>query len=306
MISDTDPIEIIRAFNRTYTQRMGLLARNYLGSGLTVTEMRVLYDLCEDGPAAVRDLATRLDVDEGYISRIVDGFVRNGWVTKNTPMDDARRRIAVATAKGRKALEPLQDGSRKDIRRRLGRSDPAAVAERLAGVLAVLEPVDALEVSLRDLGPGDAGWLTGRHGELYTRDEGYDATFEALVAEILADFIRNRDPDEDRAWIAEWRGRRLGSIFCVRSGEAGVAKLRLFLVEPEARGMGLGQRLLDECIAFARARGNRVLRLWTHESHAAACRIYARNGFRMVGSEARHSFGADVVDQTWELALGAD
>jgi DNA-binding MarR family transcriptional regulator/ribosomal protein S18 acetylase RimI-like enzyme len=297
-----DAIDRIRAFNRSYTARMGLLERDYLSSDMTVTQVRVLYELCEDGPASLRDLATRLDLDEGYLSRLVDRFVRRGWVRKETPPDDARRRVIVPLDAGRAAFEPLKERSRLEVARRLGGAEAEAVASAIAAVDRSLASVDPAEVTLRDLAIGDAGWLVQRHGELYARDEGFDATFEALVAEILAAYIRTRDSTE-RAWIAEHQGTRLGSIFCVRSGESGVAKLRLFLLEPRARGLGLGQRLLDECMAFARNKGNRTLRLWTHESHRAACALYARNGFELVRSEPKTSFGVPVVEQEWELGL---
>ena len=159
------------------------------------------------------------------------------------------------------------------------------------------------DITLRDIGIGDAGWLIQSHAELYARDEGFDATFEPLVAEILVDFLRTNDPTCERAFIAEKDGVRLGSIFCVKSGEDGVAKLRLFLVLPEARGTGLGQRLLDACVAFSRASGYRRMRLWTHESHKAACALYVRNGFQLVSSKPVRSFGVDLVEQSWEIAL---
>jgi GNAT superfamily N-acetyltransferase len=158
-------------------------------------------------------------------------------------------------------------------------------------------------VTLRDLEIGDAGWLIEQHGVLYARDEGFDASFEALVAEILAAFIRDHDPSAERAFVAVEGSRRLGSVFCVRSGEPGVAKLRLFLLVPEARGRGLGQRLLDACVAFARDAGYRTLRLWTHESHRAACALYAKNGFRLTDSRPVRSFGVDLVEQSWEIDL---
>lgn len=163
--------------------------------------------------------------------------------------------------------------------------------------------IDPDTIRLRDLRIGDAGWLIQQHGELYARDEGFDASFEALVAEILADFIRNRDPACERAWIAETDGQRLGSIFCVRSGDPGIAKLRLFLLIPAARGLGLGQRLLSECIDFARSTGNHTLRLWTHQSHRAACALYQRSGFVCTKSEPVTSFGVPLVEQTWERHL---
>lgn len=167
-------------------------------------------------------------------------------------------------------------------------------------------PSDVKHVTLRDIAIGDAGWLIQRHGELYAAAEGFDASFEVLVAEILADFLRNHDPDRERAFIAVTDGgTRLGSIFCVDGGEPGVAKLRLFLLEPEARGLGLGQRLLEACLGFARDVGYLKMRLWTHESHKAACTLYARNGFYCVATAPVHSFGVDLVEQTWEKVLEA-
>jgi len=159
------------------------------------------------------------------------------------------------------------------------------------------------EITLHDLQVGDAGWLIQRHAELYAAEEGFDASFEPLVAGILADYMRNRDPSCERAWIARCGGRRLGSIFCVRGGAPGVAKLRLFLIEPEARGQGLGHRLLDACLAYARNKGYRRMELWTHESHAAACALYAKHGFRLVRSEPVRNFGRDLVEQSWEIDL---
>jgi len=157
------------------------------------------------------------------------------------------------------------------------------------------------EVILRDIEVGDAGWLIQQHGELYAREEGFDATFEPLVAEILVDFIRHHDPATERAFIAARDGERLGSIFCVKSDDPAVAKLRLFLLVPEARGLGLGRRLLDACLGFTRKAGYRRMRLWTHESHSAACALYARNGFTLTRSVPVHSFGVDLVEQTWEI-----
>jgi GNAT superfamily N-acetyltransferase len=159
------------------------------------------------------------------------------------------------------------------------------------------------EVTLRDLEIGDAGWLVERHAVLYARDEGFDKTFEALVAEILAAYIRTRDPARERAFIAVAEGRRVGSVFCVRSDEPGVAKLRLFLIEPDWRGRGLGRRLLAACLGFAREAGYDRLRLWTHESHRAACALYARSGFRLLDSRPVRSFGQDLVEQSWEIGL---
>lgn len=163
--------------------------------------------------------------------------------------------------------------------------------------------IDPASVVLRDIAIGDAGWLIQQHAERYAVDEGFDASFEPLVAEILADFLRHHDPATERAFIATSGPTRLGSIFCVQSGTPGIAKLRLFYLSPEARGLGLGQRLLDACLGFARNAGYEAMRLWTHESHRAACALYSKNGFRCVASEPVHSFGVDLVEQTWEIDL---
>ncbi|MEM7720430.1 MAG: GNAT family N-acetyltransferase [Pseudomonadota bacterium] len=164
-------------------------------------------------------------------------------------------------------------------------------------------PVDPASITLRDLAIGDAGWLVQRHAELYAEAERFDASFEPLVADTLVDFLRNADPATERAFIAQAGGRRLGSIFCVQSGAPGIAKLRLFLLEPEARGLGLGQRLLDACLGFARDVGYRKMRLSTHESHKAACALYAKNEFRLISASKVHSFGIDLVEQSWEIDL---
>jgi GNAT superfamily N-acetyltransferase len=163
--------------------------------------------------------------------------------------------------------------------------------------------IDPSNVQLRDLEAGDIGWLIQRHAELYAEHEGFDESFEFLVAEILIAHARNHDPETERGWIATDGQRRLGSIFCVQSGEPGIAKLRLFLLEPGSRGLGLGQRLLGACISFAKSKGYLRIRLWTHESHRAACALYAKNGFACVASTPVRSFGQDLIEQIWELEL---
>lgn len=305
-----DEIEAIRAFNRFYLGALGLLGRGYLGSGLGIAEVRVLWELGHAPvPLAARDLARGLGLDEGYLSRVIAGFAARGWVLREADPADARRRMIRLTPAGRAALAPLEERSRAEMGQRLSRLSPAAAAE-LAGAAGRMrallgDPAILAEpVEIRDLAPGDAGWLIERHAVLYARDEGFDARFEALVAEILAGFIRNRDAERERAFIAWSGGRRLGSVFCVRqSGE--VAKLRLFLLEPEARGRGLGRHLLRLCLDWAAARGYRRMVLWTHESHEAACALYARAGFTLTESQATRSFGQEVVEQTWEIALPA-
>jgi len=299
-----DAIDRLRRFNRRYTAHMGLLTRDYLGTGQSVTEVRVLYELAEGAGRTARDLVETLGLDEGYLSRILTRFAERGWVERQKVPGDARRRGLRLTAAGRAALAPLDAKSRADTVERIAPRTPtvleraAEAADTLAGALgAVPDPV-----VLRDLEPGDAGWLIQQHGERYVRDEGFDASFEPLVAEILADFLKSHDPCVERGWIAARGPVRLGSIFCVRL-DAETAKLRLFYTVPEARGQGVGRQLLDACIGFARAAGYLRLTLWTHESHRAACRLYAGYGFRMTDSVPVRSFGQDLVEQTWVLDL---
>jgi DNA-binding MarR family transcriptional regulator/RimJ/RimL family protein N-acetyltransferase len=297
-----DPIDRLRAFNRFYTRRLGLLDRSYLGSGLTLTAVRGLYELAHPPGQTARGLATGLGLDEGYLSRLLKRFGQKGWLARRPDPADARARTLALTEAGLRAFQPLEARSRAEVGAMIaglpagGQEALAAAAEAMQAALDPGEPV------LRDLRPGDAGWLIGQHGALYASDEGYDVTFEALVAEILAAFLRGHDPARERGWIAEAGGRRLGSIFCVRLSDE-VAKLRLFLLVPEARGRGLGQRLLDTCTDFARAAGYRNMTLWTHESHRAACALYAKNGWQKLSEVPTHSFGQDVVEQEWERGL---
>lgn len=301
-----DAVDRIRSFNRFYTARLGLLNRRFLGSDLGLSEMRILHDLDMPEPPTARDLARDLGVDQAQLSRTLARFERRGWISRRVSQADARRRELVLTGDGRAMASDLKHRSRQAIAAMIS-ALPEAGQHRLAEALdrarnLLAGEAAAAETVLRDLEPGDAGWITMRHAELYARDEGYDLSFEALVAEILAGFLRNRDPARERGWIAVRGGQRLGSIFCVRETDD-VAKLRLFLVEPGERGTGLAQRLLDTCLGFARASGYARMRLWTHESHRAAGRIYARNGFHLVQSTPNREFGCDVVDQIWEREL---
>lgn len=297
-----DTIDRIRAFNRFYTRRLGLLDRSYLSSGMTLTEVRVLYELSHHPGQTARALAQGLGLDEGYLSRLLKRFGQHGWLDRATDPADARARTLALTAAGQAAFAPLQARSRDEVGTMVAGLAPGAQG----ALAAALEEVQALlsggSLEIRGLQPGDAGWILQQHGELYARDEGYDFSFEVLVAEILADFLRQNDPARERAFIAAAGPRRLGSVFCVRVSDE-VAKLRLFLVVPQARGLGLGQRLLDECTGFARAAGYRRMVLWTHESHRAACALYARNGWVKRSDTPTRAFGQDVVDQEWDLVL---
>jgi DNA-binding MarR family transcriptional regulator/N-acetylglutamate synthase-like GNAT family acetyltransferase len=297
-----DRIDRLRAFNRYYTRRLGLLGRSYLDSGLTLAEVRLLYELRHHPGQTARALARGLGLDEGYVSRCLAGFERRGWLARDSDASDRRVKTLALTAEGAAAMVPLEAASRAAVGNLLD-TLPAGGRDALPATLErAMRLIEGGPVELRDLAPGDAGWVIGRHGALYARDEGYDARFEALVATILAEFLTRRDPGCERGWIAEAAGTRLGSIFCMREAD-GVARLRLFLVEPSARGQGVGQRLLEACQGFARAAGYRRMVLWTHESHRAACALYARNGWTLVSSRPGEAFGQAVVDQDWERAL---
>ena len=305
-----DAIDRVRAFNRAHTGRLGLLGGSYLGSGLGVAETRVLWEVVHAAeppaePPTARDLARRLSLDEGQTSRVLRRLERRGWIERRRAPGDARRAELRPTAGGRAALAPLEARSRGAVAAALAHLAPPEMerlVEAMATVEALTAPRDPPPAELRDLAPGDAGWMVMQHGALYAREEGFDAGFEALVAEIVAGFLRHRDPGRERAWIAWSEGRRLGSIVVVDAGDA-VAKLRLFLLVPEARGRGLGRRLLRNCLDWSRARGYRGMRLWTHESHRAACALYAAEGFARTASRPARSFGRDVVEQEWERAL---
>lgn len=302
-----DQLDALRAFNRFYTRELGLLGRSYLGSGLGVGEVRVLYELAHGGPWSARGLALRLALDEGYLSRVLKGFERRGWILRHADAGDGRRRGIALTPEGQAAMVPLVDASRHEVAARLAPLTPGARDDLLAGAAAMRSALGdadlaATPVTFHDFGPGDAGWVVARHGQLYARDEGYDIRFEALVAGIVADFIRTRDPLRERVWIARAGDARLGCVFCVR--DAGdVARLRLFLLEPAARGRGLGRQMLDQCLTFARDAGYRRIVLWTHASHRAACALYAAAGFHMIDERPAEAFGQPVVDQTWARDL---
>lgn len=309
-------VRTLRAFNRFYTRRMGVL-EPYLGSDFSLTEVRVLYELAHREGLSASTLGRELGLDAGYLSRILRRFGARGWIRRTPSPDDARQSVLAITARGRKAFEPLQQRSREQAAALLGglsgprRAELVQTMQRMQAMLddsAALAGVPAAppDVVLRDPRPGDMGWVVQAHGEIYAREYGWNAEFEALVADIVAGYVRKHQPQWERCWIAELGGpgaaRRVGSVFVVRKS-ATVAQLRMLILTPEARGLGLGKRLTDECIAFARARGYRRMVLWTNSCLDAARAIYAARGFRLKTSEPYHGFGQDLVGETWELRL---
>lgn len=305
-------IDAVRRFNRFYTQKIGVVRPALLGSPFSLAEVRVLWELAHRAPDAppltATELARELELDPGYLSRILARFAERGWVARRRARHDARQSELALTARGRRAFAPLERRSAEEVAALLARLDDAA-QERLVGALGTVQsmlgdaPAAERPIVLREHRAGDIGWMIERHGVLYQREYGWDATFEALVAEIGAKFIREFRPGRERAWIAERDGERLGCVFLVQKSET-VAQLRLLLVEPQARGSGLGRRLVGECIRFARDAGYRQVMLWTNDCLHAARRIYRQFGFRLVREEPHHSFGHDLVGQFWELDLG--
>lgn len=317
-----DTIDRIRAFSRFYTERLGLLSRRYLDTGLGLTEARLLHELGEaegreGGPSrkvGARELARGLRLDEGQVSRVLAGFEGRGWLRRKAT-SDARRRALHLTPEGHEAVRRIAASSRASLAELLAPLPPPArdeVAAALDRVRALLAPGTAGPAALRDLRPGDLGWVVERHGALYAVHEGYDAGFEGLVAEIVAGFAARADARE-RGWIAARAlgeghaaaEERLGCIFVMAEGEAEpeVARLRLVLLEPHARGTGLAQAMLDAALSFAREAGYARMRLWTHQSHQAAGRLYARNGFALLASAPARAYGQEVVEETWERVL---
>ena len=298
-------IAAVRRFNRFYTRQIGLLDEGLLSSPFSLTQMRVLYELTNRKEPTAAELCDVLGLDPGYLSRILTSFEKDNLIEKKQSPEDTRQTLLLLTKKGRKLFEPLNARSDEQVESILCKLSPAKQADLLHSmqtVESVLNPDNAGATSyvLRQHRPGDMGWVVWRHGLLYY---GYDERFEALVAEIVAEFINNLDPARECCWIAERDGENVGSVFLVKKS-ASVAKLRLLLVEPSARGLGLGKRLVSECVRFARRAGYKKIKLWTQSELGAARAIYEKAGFKLVGEEKHSSWSRkDLVAETWELKL---
>jgi len=301
-----DAVESVRRFNRFYTRQIGLLREGLLDTRFSLTQARVLYEIAHQKGIASKELGERLNLDAGFVSRLIGRFEKSGLLARQPSSRDGRLHHLALTRKGRTVFATLDRRSVAEIQAQLANLEPASRAklvDSMNAIQSLLDPrAEPPAVHLRAHRPGDMGWVISRHGAIYAQEYGWDMTFEALVAEIVARFIRNFDPERERCWIAEIAGERVGSIFLVQDSRA-VAKLRLLLVEPAARGRGVGGRLVDECLAFARAAGYRKITLWTNDILHAARRIYQRAGFGLVEEERHHSFGHDLVGQNWELDL---
>ncbi|KQP08959.1 helix-turn-helix domain-containing GNAT family N-acetyltransferase [Pseudorhodoferax sp. Leaf265] len=306
----TEQVKALRAFNRSYTRSTGLL-EPYLDGPLSLTEVRVLYELAHQDQSAASDIGRELGLDAGYLSRIVKRFEARGWLQRSTSPADGRQQFLRLTPAGHAAFAPLQQKSRDAARQlleRLPSAERAELVDAMARVQRLLAPPAAgaaprpRTAVLREPRAGDMGWVVQQHGELYAREYGLDARFEALVADIAARFVRNFQPGWERCWIAELGGERVGSVFVARKSKT-VAQLRMLILAPGARGLGLGARLTDECLAFARAKGYRKMVLWTNSCLTAARSIYAARGFVLKKSEPYEDFGRSLVGETWELKL---
>lgn len=300
-------VEVVRRFNRFYTQKIGVLHEGLLSSPFSLTEARILYELAYRELPTASALGKDLGLDPGYLSRILRSFEKKGLLKRKTSDTDGRQQLLSLTRKGEEAFAPLDVRSRTEIGALL-ETLPVGAQNRLVDSMQTIEellgarPEPKAPYLLRPQQPGDIGWVINRHGALYAREYGWDETFEALVAEVAAAFIKNYDPKYERCWIAEQDGVIVGSVFLVKKSRT-VAKLRLLYVEPKARGLGIGARLTQECERFARQAGYKKITLWTNSILHAARHIYERAGYRLVASEPHHSFGHDLVGETWEKKL---
>ncbi len=311
-----DSVKALRTFNRFYTQRFGGLLP-YLGSEFSLTEARVLYDLAHHPadagqPMTATALARGLGLDMGYLSRILRRFEKHKWLRRSPAPLDARQSLLTLTEAGFKVFAPLEQRSRDEAALVLGTvptTQQARLIEAMQTIQRLLQPSSdkgmaqaSPTIVLRARQPGDLGWVIQQHGEIYAREYGWNQSFEGLVAAVIANYQRDLHPDWERAWIAEVNGQRAGSVFVVRKSKT-IAQLRLLILTPQARGLGLGGRLTDEAIAFARAKGYKKLVLWTNQCLTAARAIYTRRGFAITHSELHEGFGSPQVGETWELRL---
>ena len=306
MVSDV--VERVRRFNRFYTKQIGVLAGHLLSSDYSLTEIRVLYEIAHRDSATAAGIALDLDLDRGYMSRILRRFQRQEIIVRTTSTDDARSSLLSLSAKGRQIFRTLNTRANKQVAARLAEVS-AKDQQRLLGAMRTIEEVLAPRAEsktsfmLRDPRPGDLGWIVYRHGMLYSEEYGYDERFEALVAKIVGEFVEHFDRRRERCWIAERDGQVAGSVFLVRHTDS-VAKLRLLYVEPFARGHGIGERLIAECIRFARQAGFRKITLWTQSELLAARHLYEKAGFVRVKEEQHDSFGRDdLIAETWEVKV---
>jgi DNA-binding MarR family transcriptional regulator/N-acetylglutamate synthase-like GNAT family acetyltransferase len=300
-------VAAVRRFNRFYTRQIGVLSEGHLHSRFSLTEVRVLYELAHRKTPTAKELAVELGLDPGYLSRMVQRFKRLRLVTQQASASDARQRLLALTKRGRQTFAELDAKADREVRQmllRLSSEDQTRIIHAAQAIEAVLggRRREAVPLILRPHQPGDLGWVVHRHGVVYNDEYGWNEQFEGLVATIAAQFLERGNSQRERCWIAEREGERVGSVMLVQKSRE-IAQLRLLFVEPDARGLGIGARLVSECSRFARQAGYRRITLWTQSVLTSAQRIYQRESYRLVAEEAHHSFGADLVGQTWEKDL---
>jgi DNA-binding MarR family transcriptional regulator/GNAT superfamily N-acetyltransferase len=298
----------VRQFNRFYTRQIGLLRHGIVGTSLSLTEGRVIYEIARRGVATAAELAADLDLDPGYLSRLLRGFMASGLVTSTRSSADRRQSELTLTEQGLETFTCLDHRSQEEIGGMLGHLDEDEqhrLLTAMATIQTLLAPAGAprqRSIVLRAHRSDDLGWVLARHAALYAKEHGWGSQFKLLVADIIADFLRGHDPEREACWIAEHDGAPAGTVMLVDAGD-GIAKLRLLLVEPRARGLGIGRALVEECVRFARAAGYRKITLWTQSILTDARTIYARAGFVRTEEKPHRSFGVDLVGETWELEL---
>ncbi len=299
----------VRRFNRFYTRQIGVLRKTYLDSSYSLGEMRVLYEIAHAGARTASDIARALDLDAGYLSRVLRDFEKKGLITRKVAREDARQSQLAMTARGLKTFAPYERRSQQQAGTMLGKLEPAQQVKLVAAMQTIEGLLDGNAKSeqkpdyiLRQPKPGDFGWIVTRHAELYAQEYGWTEPFEGLCAQIVADFANKNDPACERCWIAELDGENVGTVMLVKDSDD-VARLRLLLVDPKGRGLGLGARLVDECVRFARAAGYKKITLWTHSILTAARHVYEKAGFALTSSEKKHSWSKDVVAEYWDMEL---
>ena len=307
MENSNSKVKAVRHFNRFYTRQIGVLNQGLLDSPYSLTEARVIYELAQKETCTATELGSELKLDMGYLSRILANFQKKGLLQKEPSSQDGRQSLLRLSPTGQEAFVILNDRSSREIENMLnalGAPEQGQLIKAMRTIEALLDPhtQERAAVIIRQPQPGDMGWVVSRHGALYAQEYHWDMSFEGLVAGIVAEYLQNYNPLKERGWIAEVAGENAGCVFVVKKSEE-VAKLRMLLVEPSARGLGIGKRLVQECIRFARQSGYRKLTLWTNSCLLAARHIYQQAGFQLTESEAYHDFGQDLVSETWDLDL---
>jgi DNA-binding MarR family transcriptional regulator/GNAT superfamily N-acetyltransferase len=305
-----ETIARVRRFNRFYTRQLGVLRKTYLDSAYSLGEARVLYEIAQGDTPTASDIGRILDLDAGYLSRTLRNFEKRGLIERKASASDARQSHLALSAQGRKTFAPLERRSQRDVGAMLARLAPGDATRLIAAMTTIEQLLDGAPAAdstprsyaLRQPRHGDFGWIVRRHAELYEQEYGWGAPFEGVCAQIVADFINKFDDKRERCWIADMDGDNVGSIMLAKDSET-VARIRLLLVDPKARGLGLGRHLTEECIRFARDAGYRKMTLWTHEVLTAARHIYRKAGFRLMRSERHESWGRPVVSEHWDLDL---